>query len=444
MVGRPLVGSRFMRLLANLLGVGVMAVAASAGILRDWRPALYRGHRSAAEDSEIRDQDIAFYAARAARDPSGAIDLAQLSALYLHRARATGDNGDLLRAEATARHSLRNRANRNRKAQAVLTSSLMAQHRFAEASLVAEAMVAADSTGVAQRATRAEIDLELGRYDSAGAALGSLALYRTDLAVAPRLARWAELRGRPEEARRLLRGARDEARRRVDLPVEQLAWYQLRLGDLAFRYGHLAEARRELEIGLEIAPDDYRLLSSLARLEAALHRWRQAIDYGEQAIRNALDPATLGVVGDAYAAIGDSTKAAEYYHAVQVVVLHQPGPFHRAWSLFLLDHDRNTATVLAKAREELQTRRDIYGYDLLAWSLHKSGRDTEARDAMRHALALGTRDATLFFHAGMIQQALGDQVGARAHLEAALETNPFWHPFQPSVARAVLDSIGTR
>src|SRR5687768_5395051 len=104
-----------MRLLVYLLGAGVMAVAASAGILRGPHPAFYREHRPAAEEAAIREQDIGFYAARAARDPQGAIDLAQLSALYLRRARATGDNEDLLRAESTARRSLRNRAGRNRK-----------------------------------------------------------------------------------------------------------------------------------------------------------------------------------------------------------------------------------------------------------------------------------------------------------------------------------------
>ena len=432
-----------MRLRSYLLAAGV-AAAVSAGMPGGSHPASYRGHRSAAEDAAIRDQDIAFYAARATRDPQGAIDLAQLSALYLERARATGDNRDLLRAESTARHSLRNRANRNRKAQSVLTSSLIAQHRFAEARLVAEAMVTADSTRVAQRATLAEIDLELGRYKSAKAALGSLTLYRTDLAVAPRLARWAELRGRPEEARRLLRQAREEARRRVDLPVEQVAWYQLRLGDLALRYGHLDEARRELETGLKVAPGDYRLLGTLARLEAARHRWREAIGYGEQAIARVLDPATLGIVGEAYAATGDSSKAEEYYHTMEVVVLQQPGAFHRAWSLFLLDHDRGVSQVLGKVREELETRRDIYGYDLLAWALHKSGRDANAREAMAHALALGTRDAMLLYHAGMIERALGADDSARHYLRSALETNRYWHPSQPAQARAVLDSLEAR
>ena len=60
---------------------------------------------------------------------------------------------------------------------------------------------------------------------------------------------------------------------------------------------------------------------------------------------------------------------------------------------------------------------------------------------MNQALALGTRDAMLYFHAGMIERALGADSAARARLDTALEINPQWHPFQPAAARAVLDSL---
>ena len=94
--------------------------------------------------------------------------------------------------------------------------------------------------------------------------------------------------------------------------------------------------------------------------------------------------------------------------------------------------------MLARAREEIRSRRDIYGWDLLAWALHRSGRDAEAGEAMARALAMGTRDAMLFFHAGTIEAALGRRAAARRHLETALEIDPQWHPFQPRLARAML------
>ena len=146
-------------------------------------------------------------------------------------------------------------------------------------------------------------------------------------------------------------------------------------------------------------------------------------------------------MSDAWRALGDSAKAAEFDRAMALSVLRQPGAYHRAWSLYLLDHDRDVAAVLANVSRELESRRDVYGYDLLAWALHAAGRNQEARAPMARALALGTRDAMLFYHAGMIALAAGDSAGARAQLEHALAINPAWHPSQPARVRAVLDTL---
>lgn len=424
-------------------GLALAALAGAAGLAR----AAGAGRPTAARvtpvpsPERIRNLDIEFYRARIARDPRSARDWTQLAGLYLQRARETADNADLVRAEETARHSLALRRGRNDEAVGVLASSLMGQHRFAEAHDAAEELLESDSTSVAARGLVAEAAMELGRYGEAGRLFGMLATYQGDLGTAPRLARWSELRGRPDEARRLLRQALDVATHRHGLPREQLAWFHLRLGDLALRTGHLRESRRELEAGLAIAPGDYRLLGTLARLDAAQHDWRGAICAGELAVSRALDPATLGVLSDAWAALGDTAKTAEYDRALAVSVLRQQGPYHRAWSLFLLDHGREIPRVLENVTGELASRHDIYGDDLLAWALHRAGRDAEARPAMARALALGTRDAMLYYHAGMIARAVGDSSGARAALETALAINPWWHPTQPAEARAVLDSL---
>lgn len=415
--------------------VGIANVAASANRGRADPPAAARS------GSRIRDLDIEFYRARVARDPRSARDFTQLAGLYLQRARETADNEDLERAEETARHSLALRRGRNDAAYGVLASSLMGQHRFAEALETARALLAADSTSIAARGMVAEAELELGQYADAGREFGRLGSYQADLGIAPRLARWAELRGRPDEARRLLRQVLSEASRRHGMPREQIAWFHLRLGDLALRAGHLPEAERELDAGLAILPGDHRLLGTLARLHAVRHEWRQATEVGELAVSRALDPATLGLLHDAWTALGDSARAAEYYRAMAVSVLRQPGPYHRAWSLFLLDNEREVPRVLTNVESELRTRHDVYGFDLLAWALHRSGRDAEARAPMARALALGTRDAMLFYHAGMIARALGDTALARARLDTALAINPYWDPTQPGEARALLDSL---
>jgi tetratricopeptide (TPR) repeat protein len=389
-------------------------------------------------EAEVLEMDLAFFQARVARDSLSARDFAELSRLFLQRARAGGGDGDFRRAEGHARHSLRLRTGRNAEAFQVLASSLMGQHRFQEARSVAEGLLALDSSSVSARATLGEIQLELGAYDQARRTFGMLFTRRNDLSVAPRYARWEELRGRPAEARRLLREARHEASGRHGMPAAHIAWFHWRLGDLALRHGQLREAERELRAGLLKVPEDHRLLEALARVAAARGHWSEAIEYGERTIARTLDPAALGLLYQAYAASGDSVKAEEYYRAMSVSVLGQQDTFHRLWGLLLLDRGGEVPTVLARAEREIEVRRDVYGWDLLAWALYRSGRVAEAHEKMQQALALGTRDASLYYHAGIIEAALGRRAGSRRHLEAALATNPHWHPCQPAEAKRVL------
>ncbi|MEO7455913.1 MAG: hypothetical protein ABIY52_06605 [Gemmatimonadaceae bacterium] len=359
-----------------------------------------------ASDAEIRDKDIEYFAARARRDPTGGSDLARLGALHVARGRETGDPRDAEQAEKYARQSLKNRPERNGQAAQVLQASLLAQHRFDEALQLALRARDDDPQNPSLRASVGEIEMELGMYDSARVSFDSIHVALGDPAVAPRLARWAELQGDTPRARRLLRAALATVRTLPEVPREQLAWYWLRIGDVEFRARNFAAADSAYRSGLGVRPDDYRLLSAAAHSALLQQKWQRAIVFGERAIAMTLDPATLGTLSDAYAATGDTARAAEYARVLDVVVLKQPGAYHRAWSLFLLDHDRHVAIVARKIREEMKTRKDVYAYDLLAWSLHKQGRDREAERAMALALQLGTKDPQLIQHAAAIRSGL--------------------------------------
>jgi tetratricopeptide (TPR) repeat protein len=267
--------------------------------------------------------------------------------------------------------------------------------------------------------------MELGDYAAARAMFGALYAQRANLAVAPRLARWLELQGQVEEARRLLTAALDSAQANSRMPREQLAWFHLRVGDLELRAGHPGSAARVYRAGLAVAPEDARLLAALARVARAQQQWQEAIRYGERSIAIAPDPATLGLVGDAYAALGDSAQAGEYVRAMEAVTFAQPGGFHRAWSLFLLDHGLRVPDVLVQVQTEIRTRPDIYGWDLLAWALHRSGRDRDALPAMTRALSLGTRDAMLSTHMALIERGLGHWVAAQQYFDQAHDIDPY-------------------
>ncbi|HET6763940.1 MAG TPA: tetratricopeptide repeat protein [Longimicrobiaceae bacterium] len=395
----------------------------------------------AAEEERARDLDLAFYEARVKADPFSALDVGKLASLHARRARETGDWEDYLRAEKEARTSLELRAQRNGQGFSTLAGALMAQHRFVEARQVAERYVAQDPASPSARGLLAEIELELGQYEEVRPLFGSLQADARNLAVAPRLARWAEINGRTNEAREILYRASHDAEARGDMPLEQVAWFHLRTGDLELRAGRLDAAERAYGLGLRAHPGDARLLDGMARLAAARGQWEQALAYGEQGLAKVLDPATLALMSEVALARGDAAKAEEYAKVMQVSVARQKGSYHRAWALFLLDHGQEVAPVAAQARGDIATRRDVYGWDLLAWTLHRQGRGAEARQAMGQALRMGTEDAQLFYHAGAIARAAGDDGAAEAYLRRALRLNPGWHPTQPAAARAALDSI---
>ncbi|MBI4522174.1 MAG: tetratricopeptide repeat protein, partial [Gemmatimonadetes bacterium] len=207
--------------------------------------------------------------------------------------------------------------------------------------------------------------------------------------------------------------------------------------------GRLAEAERALALGLGAAPEDPRLLAAAARLAAARHRWHDAIRYGERT-GDAADIATLALVGDAHAAVRDTASANEYWRRAEARGIERPEPYNRQWTLFLLDHGRRPHETLALLREEIRGRPDVYGYDQLAWALYQTGDYTGARAAMQQALRLATLDAVIFFHAGMIEKAMGSDEAARDYLLAALETNPHFHPLCSDEARRALREWSSR
>ena len=76
------------------------------------------------------------------------------------------------------------------------------------------------------------------------------------------------------------------------------------------------------------------------------------------------------------------------------------------------------------AKKDLDIRQDVYTYDTLAWAFYHNDLFEQALHAITNSLALGTKNPTLFYHAGMIRYRLGNWVQAKTWLEKTLTTNP--------------------
>jgi len=424
------------------VAIGAVAIGATAFAFGQPHRVTAAPTAPARSESEIRSLDIAFYERRIAEDSFSAADRSTLAGLYLQRARETGNYPDYERAAQLAHRSLALRESHNAATYVLLTSALLAKHEFTAALHSARTLYASDTTDASHAALLAEVELEVGDYDSASAHFSTVSTDADKPSVAARLARWYEVTGQLRKAQTILRQSTARMAGSSDVPREQLAWFHYRLGELYLRAGRHREADSSFHRALAALPTDYRALGGLTRLSAATGHWNAALDYGSRAIAVQLDPATLGAMSDAYAALGDTVQARSFADAMAVAALSQPGAIHRAWGLFLLDHDRDVARVLREARTDIAKRRDVYGYDLLAWASYKSGRIDDARNAATAALSRGTEDATLFYHAGMIAAAAGDSTAARSLLAKALELNPLFSPTQAMVARRTLDALG--
>jgi tetratricopeptide (TPR) repeat protein len=100
----------------------------------------------------------------------------------------------------------------------------------------------------------------------------------------------------------------------------------------------------------------------------------------------------------------------------------------------------DTVKALKLARAAYALRPSIHGADALAWALYHNGQYAVAWKYAQEALKLGTKDATLHFHAGMIAAKL-DPLKAEEHLHTALEINPHFSARFAPQAKAALEKL---
>ena len=86
-------------------------------------------------------------------------------------------------------------------------------------------------------------------------------------------------------------------------------------------------------------------------------------------------------------------------------------------------------------------RPSVRSADTLAWTLYQAGDDAAALTASDQAVRLGTRDAGMYFHRGMIEARLGQIGAARTDLQTALRINPYFSVVWSPIARQTLASL---
>jgi tetratricopeptide (TPR) repeat protein len=363
-----------------------------------------------------------------------------LASAFLQKARETGDFGYNSRAEAALNRSLEI-APDDFDALRLRATLLLAYHRFQEALDVARRAQALRPENADVYGAMTDALVELGDYRGAIEAAQKMVDHRPDTASYSRVSYLRELHGDTAGAIEAMRLA---ARAADPRSPESIAWCRVHLGLVLMNAGKSTEAEREFDEALKIFPNYYLAISAKARARASAGDMERALELYRLAEERVPLPEAIIARGDLLIKLGRTEEAQREYALAEFTERTSSGAstYSRQLALFLADHDMKLDEALTIARRERAQRSDIYTSDVLAWCLFKNGMLREARAAMNEALRLGTRDARLFYHAGMIADAVGDRVRARKYLQLALRTDPSFNILQSEAARRRLREIG--
>jgi tetratricopeptide (TPR) repeat protein len=397
--------------------------------------ALLAGGGAAA--ASVIDDQLSAAEARLAKEPGSPDACVALAAAFMRKARVSADPSYYARAGAAVERAFASDPSHYEalRAQAWV---LLGQHDFRGALAAAERARDRAPDDWWNYGTLTDALVELGDYARAAEAAQRMVDLLPGLPSYTRVAFVRTLLGDR-------RGAIDALRLAVAAgsprDPESVAWTLVHLGYEYFAAGDLGAAAAAHTRALAVLPDYHLALAGLARVRAAEGRLADAADLYRRAVAEVPAPDVVAALGDVLAASGDVEGAERQYALIDYmarVASASGATYGRQLALFYADHDRQLPEALRLARQEAAGRGDIYTDDALAWALHKNGRSAEAKRAIERALRLGTRDAALHYHAGMIAAALGRRAAAARHLRRALAITPAFDLRQAPLARATL------
>jgi tetratricopeptide (TPR) repeat protein len=380
-------------------------------------------------------QTIAALERRVGDEPGNGVAAARLADALLRQARATGNGGLAIQAEAALRTAIA--AAPSYEAQRMLGAVLASQHRFRDAIAAAEQARAAEPADAWNDGVIGDAHLELGEYEAAFTAFDAMMRKRPSAAAYGRASYARELQGDLAGALRLMQMALDAT---SGHDPESQAWHHAQLGELHFALGHFADAEREFRHALFSFADHPLAVAGLARLDAARGDLPAAVAGYAKLEAAAATPEYLARMAEIEQALGRPADAARHFDlAEQGWRTDMPEPAHL--SRLLARDAARAAEALAVAEQAATIRQDIFTMDAVAWAAFRAGKLARAVEASRLALRTGTRDRSLLYHAAAIAAAAGDRGRARTLVAQALDGNPTFDIVLAPEAQALRASL---
>jgi len=243
--------------------------------------------------------------------------------------------------------------------------------------------------------------MEQGRLDEAVDAYQHMVDLRPDLQSYSRVSYIRWLKGETQGAIQMMEAAMDASSQN---DPDSAAWVATRLALLQFQSGEKDEARQAVAAALLLRPNYPPALLLRGRMLLAEDQADEAVAALETAAKANPLPEYQWTLAEGLRAAGREPEAAAVEARLRVTgAANDP----RTFALYLATRGEDTATAVRLAETEMQQRQDIFTQDALAWALTAAGHAGEALPHSKLALAEGTEDGRLFFHAAVIAHRAG-------------------------------------
>ncbi len=358
--------------------------------------------------------------------------LEALAALFINKARVSGDAGFYTQAEACA-DAMPTTTDGGCSARLVRGHVRHALHDFAGAEQIARELVAARGMFL-DHGLLGDVLLDQGRLAEARTVYQRMLDQKPCLQSYSRAAQVRWLVGDAAGCRQLLGDAVAAGSSR---DPESLAWVQTRLAALDLQANDLDGAIRAADAALALVADYPQALFLRGRAALAQGRHPAAIASLAAAAAHCPLPEHLWAYAEALAAAGREGEA----RVVEDQLLgsgEREDP--RSFALWLATTERDVGRALRLAEAEFAVRQDAFTLDALAFTRLRVGDVAGARSAIQQALGVGVVDARVLLHAALVEHAGGDPQLARQHLECARQHASALLPSELQL----LDDLGNR
>jgi tetratricopeptide (TPR) repeat protein len=362
-----------------------------------------------------------------------------LAGTFIQKMRETMDPGYLDRASKIV-ESVLSADGADYEALRIRSQIELERHNFTKVAEYSRELIANSPEDPWNWGTLGDSLMELGQYDKAAEAYQRMVNMRPDLSSYNRASYYRFVSGDAAGAIQVMQRAIGAG----SPSSENVAWCYVDLGNMYFKIGQVSDAERAYLSALRAFPGYYPAYAGQGRAYAAQGKIAEAIESYKRAQSAVPLVEYAASLQDLYARVGQPEEARKQAEMVDMIDKMEQASglnVNRNLAMAYADRDRKLDRALALVEREMSGRRDIYTYDALAWALFKNKKYEDAGKAKEKALELGTPEPAFYYHAGMIERALGQTDQARKHLEKALALNARFDPRQAPLAEAALKEI---